>query len=283
MKSQALKAAAFEALHTSPGVFVIPNPWDPGSARILAALGFKALTTTSAGFSRSMGYRDYNAGREKVMAHIRSVAPLVDIPLAADLEDGFGPSPDDCAETIRQAAAAGLVGGSIEDSTGDASDPIFPIDQAAERIKAAAEAARGLPFRFMLCARSENYLAGREDLADTIARLQAYQDAGADVLFAPGLNTSEEVRAVCRSLDRPVNVMRGPRRELLSVAEVGALGVKRISTGALLHAAAMSAMIGAARELAEQGAFTFAGTMIPAGEIDDLLAKGAGARAGNDR
>src|SRR5690606_8069544 len=167
------------ALHKAPGCFVIPNPWDPGSARILAGLGFKALTTTSAGYARSIGFPDYNAGRENVMAHIRALAPAIDIPLAADLEDGFVPKPEDCAETIRQGAEAGLVGGSIEDFTGDRGDPIYPVEQAAERVRAAAEAAKKLPFKFMLCGRAENYLHGRQDLADTIRRLQAYQEAGA--------------------------------------------------------------------------------------------------------
>ena len=274
-KSQAEKAAAFEALHKAPGVFVIPNPWDPGSARLLAGLGFKALTTTSAGYARSIGFPDYNAGRENVMAHIRAMAPMVDVPLAADLEDGFGPKPEDCAETIRQGAEAGLVGGSIEDFTGDRSNPIYGIEAAADRIRAAAEAARKLPFKFMLCARAENYLNGRPDLADTIKRLQAYQEAGADVLFAPGLNTSDEVREVCRAIDRPFNIMKGPRKEQLSVEQVGALGVKRISTGGMMHAVAMSAMIGAAKEMLGPGTFGFAATMTHAAEIDPLLGKGA--------
>lgn len=276
MKTQAEKAAAFEALHTAPGVFVIPNPWDPGSARILAGLGFKALTTTSAGYARSIGFPDYNAGRAAVVAHIRAMAPMIDIPLAADLEDGFGPKPEDCAETIRQGAEAGLVGGSIEDFTGDKADPIHAIEKAADRVRAAAEAARRLPFKFMLCARAENYLHGRADLADTIRRLQAFQEAGADVLFAPGLNTSEEVREVCRSIDRPFNIVRGPRKEQLTVEQVGALGVKRISTGGMMHAVAMSAMIAAGKEMLGPGTFGFTGTMPHAGEIDPLLGKGAG-------
>ncbi len=209
------------------------------------------------------------------MAHIRAIAPMIDVPLAADLEDGFGPAPEDCAETIRHGAEAGLVGGSIEDFTGDRANPIYPIEQAAERIRAAAEAARKLPFKFMLCARAENYLNKREDLSDTIKRLQAYQEAGADVLFAPGLNTSDEVREVCRSIDRPFNIVRGPRKEQLTVAQVGALGVKRISTGGMMHAAAMSAMIGAAKEMLEQGTFEFAKAMPYAAEIDTLLGKGA--------
>ena len=273
MKTQGQKAAEFEALHKAPGCFVIPNPWDPGSARILAGLGFKALTTTSAGYARSIGFPDYNAGRENVMAHIRAMAPAIDIPLAADLEDGFGPKPEDCAETIRQGAAAGLVGGSIEDFTGDRSDPIHAIEKAAERVRAAAEAAAKLPFKFMLCARAENYLHGRQDLGDTIKRLQAYQEAGADVLFAPGLNTSDEVREVCRSIDRPFNIMRGPRKEMLTVEQVAALGVKRISTGGMMHAAAMSAMIGAAKEMAG-GTWEFTKAMPFAAEIDGLLIRG---------
>jgi 2-methylisocitrate lyase-like PEP mutase family enzyme len=273
-KSQAQKAADFEALHQAPGCFVIPNPWDPGSARVLAALGFKALTTTSAGYARSIGVVDYKAGREHVIEHIRDMAPAVDIPLAADLENGFGPRPEDCAETIRQGAAAGLVGGSIADFTGDKSDPIFPIDKAAERVRAAAEAAKKLPFKFMLCARAENYLRGREDLADTIKRLQAYQEAGADVLCAPGLTTSEEIRAVCKSVDRPFNVMRGPRKEMLSVAQLAELGVKRVSLGGFLQAAAMASLIEAARELATGGTFEFTKRMSVAAEIDTLLTKG---------
>lgn len=277
MKTQQQKAADFEALHKQPGCFVIPNPWDPGSARILAALGFKALTTTSAGYARSIGVVDYKAGREHVIEHIRTMAPMVDIPLAADLENGFGPSPKDCAETIRQGAAAGLVGGSIEDFTGDKGDPIFPVEQAAERVRAAAEAATQLPFKFMLCARAENYLRGREDLGDTIKRLQAYQEAGADVLFAPGLATAEEIRMVCKSIDRPFNVMRGPRKETLSVAQLAELGVKRVSLGGFLQAAAMASFIEAAKELATAGTFEFTKRMSAAADIDTLLTKGAGA------
>jgi 2-methylisocitrate lyase-like PEP mutase family enzyme len=242
---------------------------------LLAGLGFKALTTTSAGYARSIGFPDYNAGRENVMAHIRAMTPMVDVPLAADLEDGFGPNPEDCAETIRQGAAAGLVGGSIEDFTGDRSNPIHSIEKAADRIRAAAEAAKKLPFKFMLCARAENYLHGRQDLGDTIKRMQAYQEAGADVLFAPGLNTSDEVREMCRSIDRPFNIVRGPRKETLTVAQVGELGVKRISLGGMMHAVAASAMIGAAKEIAESGTFEFTGSMPFAGEIDALLGKGA--------
>ncbi len=276
MKTQSQKAADFEALHKAPGCFVIPNPWDPGSARLLAALGFKALTTTSAGYARSIGVTDYKAGREHVLEHIRMMAPAVDIPLAADLENGFGDRPQDCADTIRFGAEAGLVGGSIEDFTGDTSSPIYSIERAAERVRAAVEAAKKLPFKFMRCARAVNYLRGRPDLSDTIKRLQAYQEAGADVLFAPGLDTAEEVRTVCKALDKPFNIMRGPRKEVLSVADIAALGVKRISTGGMMHAVATAAMIDAARELATTGTFEFMKRMGSASEIDSLLNKGAG-------
>ena len=275
MKTQAQKAADFEALHKAPGCFVIPNPWDPGSARILAGMGFKALTTTSAGYARSIGVVDYQAGREHVMEHIRAMAPAVDIPLAADLEGGFGHKPEDCAETIRQGAEAGLVGGSIEDFTGDRGDPIYDMAKAAERVRAAAEAAKKLPFKFMLCARAENYLNGRPDLADTIKRLQAYQEAGADVLFSPGLNTADEIRTVCKSLDRPFNIMRGPRQAMLSVAQLGELGVKRVSLGGFLQAAAMTGFINAAKEVAGDGTFEFSKSMVAGSEIDGLLTKGA--------
>jgi 2-methylisocitrate lyase-like PEP mutase family enzyme len=275
MKTQAEKAADFAALHAAPGCFVIPNPWDAGSARLLAGLGFKALTTTSAGYARSLGVTDYQAGREHVLEHIRLMAPATDLPLAADLENGFGHAPQDCADTIRLGAEAGLVGGSIEDATGDPAAPIYDIAAATDRIRAAAEAARALPFKYMLVARAENYLRGRSDLADTIKRLQAYQEAGADVLFAPGLDTSEEVRAVCAAIDRPFNIMRGPRKEMLTVPQIAALGVKRISLGGMMHMAAMSAMIAAAREIAEAGTFSFGAGLVPGGEFDSLLNKGA--------
>jgi 2-methylisocitrate lyase-like PEP mutase family enzyme len=274
MRTQAQKAADFEALHQAPGCFVIPNPWDVGSARILTALGFKALTTTSAGYARSIGVVDYKAGRARVLEHIRAIASAVDIPLAADLEDGFGPRPEDCAETIRLGAEAGLVGGSIEDATGDRARPIYDIQEAADRVRAAAEAARKLKFKFMLVGRAENHLHGRADLADTIQRLQAYQEAGADVLFAPGLTTADEVRTVCKALDRPVNVMRGPRKELMSITQLAALGVKRVSLGPLLQAAAMTGFISAAKELAQGGTFEFSKTLLPGAEIDELLGRG---------
>jgi 2-methylisocitrate lyase-like PEP mutase family enzyme len=273
MKTQAEKAAEFAALHAAPGCFVIPNPWDAGSARILAALGFKALTTTSAGFARSTGVKDYGVTRALVVEHARALCAATDLPIAADLEDGFGWKPEDCARTIREGAAAGLVGGSIEDWTGDASHPIYAIEAAADRIRAAAEAARALPFKFMLVARAENHLRGITDLKDTIKRLQTYQEAGADVLFAPGVATSDELRTLCSSVDRPVNILRGPRESMLSVAEVGRLGVKRISVGNLLHSAAMTGFLAAAREMLE-GTFNFSTGVVSGRELDQLLMAG---------
>ncbi|MBW8735017.1 MAG: isocitrate lyase/phosphoenolpyruvate mutase family protein [Asticcacaulis sp.] len=272
MSTQAEKAAVFAALHQQ-GCFVIPNPWDRGSARLLAALGFHALTTTSAGYARSLGVADYNAGREHVLTHIRDLAPATDLPLAADLENGFGHRPDDCAETIRLSADAGLVGGSIEDASGDDARPIYDIAHAAERIQAAAEAAKALPFPFMLVARCENYLHGRRDLKDTIARLQAYQEAGADVLYAPGVSTAEEIGAICRAVDKPVNVLGGLGAHPLSVPELAALGVRRVSLGSLLHSQAMTAFVRAAEEV-KAGGFGFVSSLVPGSEFDQLLEAG---------
>lgn len=275
MKTQAVKAVEFAALHES-GCFVIPNPWDIGSARILAGLGFKALTTTSAGFARSNGVPDYNVTRDMLIDHIRALSRATDLPLAADLENGFGHRPEDCAETIRLGAAAGLVGGSIEDFTGDSNDRFYGIEAAADRIRAAAEAARALPYRFMLVARAENYLHGHSDLADTIRRLQAYQEAGADVLYAPCLTTAEDIRAVVSSVDRPVNVLAGCGGVTGSVAGLEALGVRRISVGSWFHSAAMTGFIQAAKEVLD-GGFGFAGSVVPGSELNRLLKEGSAA------
>jgi 2-methylisocitrate lyase-like PEP mutase family enzyme len=275
MKTQAVKAVEFAALHES-GCFVIPNPWDIGSARILAGLGFKALTTTSAGFARSNGVPDYNVTRDMLIDHIRALSRATDLPLAADLENGFGHRPEDCAETIRLGAAAGLVGGSIEDFTGDSNDRFYGIEAAADRIRAAAEAARALPYRFMLVARAENYLHGHNDLADTIRRLQAYQEAGADVLYAPCLATAQDIRAVVSSVDRPVNVLAGCGGVTESVAGLEALGVRRISVGSWFHSAAMTGFIQAAKEVLD-GGFGFAGSVVPGSELNRLLKEGSAA------
>jgi 2-methylisocitrate lyase-like PEP mutase family enzyme len=274
MKTQAQKAADFVALHAAPGAFVAPNPWDPGSARILAGLGFKALTTTSSGYARSVGVLDHKAGRDNVLAHIRAMVAAVDLPISADLENGFGRDPETVAETIRLAAASGLVGGSIEDATGDPNNPIFEIAHAADRMRAASEAARQLGFRFMLTGRTDNFLHGRSDLADAIRRLQAYQEAGADVLLATGLPTAEAIRSIVASVDRPVHVLIGPRDRLLTVAGLGEIGVKRISVGGALASAGYSGLIRAARELAD-GSLDWTRSVITVGEIDDLIARGA--------
>jgi 2-methylisocitrate lyase-like PEP mutase family enzyme len=275
MKSQADRAADFAALHAAPGAFVAPNPWDPGSARILAGLGFQALTTTSSGYARSIGVTDHEAGRDNVLAHVRALVAAVDLPISADLENGFGRDPETVAETIRLGAASGLVGGSIEDATGDEGDPIFEVARAADRIRAAAEAAHRLPFRFLLTGRTDVYLHGRSDLADAIRRLQAYQEAGADVLLATGLPTADAIRSVVACVDRPVHVLIGPRDRLLTVAELAEMGVKRISVGGALASAALSGLIRAARELAE-GSLEWATRAVPGREIDALLRRGAG-------
>lgn len=276
--SQNDKAVAFRKLHEAPGVFIIPNPWDAGSARLLQHLGFKALATTSAGLAFSLAKPDgANAvTRAETMANARAIVDVTDLPVAGDLENGFGDAPEACAETIRQAAAAGLVGGSIEDSTGRPDDPIHSVEAAAERIRAAAAASHELPFPFMLAARSENYLHGRPDLKDTIRRLQAYQEAGADVLFAPGLRTAEDIRAVTTSVDRPVNAVMELSGVKLTAKQLGDLGVKRISVGGSLACAALGAFLRAARELAEHGTFTYADQAVPHSEVNALFSKPRG-------
>ena len=238
MTTQTEKARQFQSYHAAGEAFIIPNPWDIGTARLLALAGFKALATSSAGYAFSRGLPDNAIGRAQMMVHLAEIAGATDLPVSADLENGFGDAPEDCAETILQAAAAGVVGGSIEDSTGRADEPIYPFEAAVERVRAAVEAARTLPFPFTLTARAENYLVGRPDLDDTIRRLQGYQEAGADVLYAPGLKTREEIAAVVSSLDRPVNVLMGLQGVLLSFEDLQALGVRRVSVGGSLARAA---------------------------------------------
>jgi 2-methylisocitrate lyase-like PEP mutase family enzyme len=258
MLTQSEKGQTFQKLHQRDGAFIIPNPWDVGSARILAKLGFEALATTSAGFAFSTGQRDNTVSRDRVMEHISALASAIDLPVSADLENGFGDAPEVAAETIRLAAAAGVVGGSIEDATGRSADPIYDIGHAKDRVRAAVEAAHSLPFAFTLTGRAENYLHGCPDLKDTIARLQAYQEAGADVLYAPGLTTKDDISAVVSSLDHPVNVVMGLRGVQLDLATLSAMGVKRISVGSALCRVALGAFLRAAREMLEQGTFTFA-------------------------
>ena len=275
------KAARFVALHAGPGAFVIPNPWDAGTARILTSLGFEALTTTSAGLAFTLGRRDGTGAvtRDDTLANARAIVDATDLPVAADLENGFGDAPEIVAETIRLAGAeAGLVGGSIEDSTGDPGRPIYDFQHAVERMTAAVEAARALPFPFVLVGRAENFLHGRADLDDTIRRLQAFEAAGADALYAPGLRTPEEIRTVCASVTRPVNVLADARNASLTVAGLAALGVRRVSLGSALSRAALGAFLRAAREVREHGTFRFAEAALPYGEASDLVS-GAGRRS----
>ena len=273
MATQAEKGKAFRALHERDRAFVIPNPWDIGTARLLAHLGFEALATTSMGFAFSNGQRDNTPTRDEAIAHCRAIASSTDLPVNADLENGFGDAPEAAAETIRLAAASGVVGGSIEDATGRADHPIYELAHAADRVRAAVAAARSLPFPFTLTARAENYLHGRPDLKDTVARLQAYQEAGADVLYAPALATKEDIATVVRSVDRPVNVVMGLRGVQLSVADLSALGVKRISVGSALCRAALGAFLRAAREMREQGTFNFAKDAASAQEITAMFSR----------
>jgi 2-methylisocitrate lyase-like PEP mutase family enzyme len=256
--NQLEKGIAFRALHQRESAFIIPNPYDAGTARILAYLGYEALATTSAGYAFTVGQRDNTISREQMMAHVAAIATATPLPVSADLEHGFGDDPETVAETIRLGAEAGLVGGSIEDSTKRPDDPIYELGEATDRIRAAAEAAHSLPFPFTLTARAENYLVGRPDLADTIRRLQAYQEAGADVLYAPALKTREDIATVVRSVDRPVNVLMGLPDVRLSVSDLSSLGVKRISVGSGLARAALGAFLRAANEMREHGTFTFA-------------------------
>jgi 2-methylisocitrate lyase-like PEP mutase family enzyme len=261
----------FRALHHRDRAFIIPNPWDAGTARLLAILGFEALATTSAGYAFSMGRPDNTTSRQEMMAHVASICAATGLPVNGDLENGFGDTPEDAAETIRQGAQAGLAGGSIEDSTQRPDDPIYALELAVERIRAAAEAARRTDF--VLTARCENYLVGRADLRDTIRRLQAYQEAGADVLYAPGLTSKEEIGEVVRSVDRPVNVVMGLQGSSLTAAELSDLGVKRISVGSALSRAALGAFLQAAKEMRDHGSFTFADEAVSYREISGLLAQ----------
>jgi 2-methylisocitrate lyase-like PEP mutase family enzyme len=272
MNTQADKARTFRALHERKGTFIIPNPWDIGSAKILAHLGFEALATTSMGFAFSIGQRDNCVDRSQVIAHVAAIATATDLPVSADLENGFGGSPEIAAETIRLAAQAGAVGGSIEDSTNRPDSPIYDFKHSVDRVKAAVAAARSQSFPFTLTARAENYLHGRADLADTIKRLKAYQDAGADVLYAPGLRTKEDIAAVVSSVNRPVNVLMGLQGVLLSVADLSALGAKRISVGSALARAALGAFMRAAKEMREQGTFTFSNDAAKSADVTAIFA-----------
>jgi 2-methylisocitrate lyase-like PEP mutase family enzyme len=256
---QSEKAAAFRALHEGPGAFVIPNPYDVGTARILAGLGFAALATTSAGCAFSLGRRDGAITQGEALAHAKAIVAATPLPVSADLENGFGDAPEAAALTVKLAAEAGLVGCSIEDASGDPDRPIYEFSQAVERITAAVEAARSLSFPFTLTARAENLLHGRPDLDDTIRCLQAFEAAGADVLYAPGLREVEPIRRVCGALTKPVNVLAGVGPKPLSVEQLAAAGVRRISLGSALSRVALGAFLDAAREIEAAGTFGFMG------------------------
>ncbi len=271
MSDQQQKYQRLKSLHAQDQAFVIPNAWDAGSARLLESLGFEALATTSAGYAFSKGKRDSIAGlsRDELLANAAEIVAATDLPVSADLEDGFGVTPEICAQTIRMASKLGLVGGSIEDATGDPTSPIYDIDQSVERIQAAAEAAAGLPF--ILTARAENYLWGKPDLNDTIKRLQAFSEAGADVLYAPGLPDIAAIRTVCAAVDKPVNVLMGLQGNTYSVEELSEAGVRRISVGGSFARAAIGALMRAAEEVRTCGTFTYAAEAIPDSVVSKLM------------
>ena len=268
MSDQNQKAIAFRALHTRSGAFVIPNPWDAGTAKILTHLGFEALATTSAGLAFSLGRSDGAAGREETLANAKAIVQATHLPVAADLENGFGEAPEKAAETIRLAIGVGLAGGSIEDASGDSTKPIYDFNLAVERIAAVVEAVRGQDIPFMLAARAENFLHGRADLEDTIKRLQAFEKAGADVLYAPGLPSLKAIKEVCSAVTRPVNVLAGPAFTLKQLEDAG---VKRVSVGSALCLSALAAFAKSAHEIKDFGTFNFAKDAFPFGEINKLM------------
>ena len=276
MSSQTTRAETFAALHRRNAIFAIPNPWDAGSAKLLAALGFEALATTSAGLAFALGKPD-GAGevtRDETLANARAIVEATALPVSADLENGFGDEPQACADTIRGAAAVGLVGGSIEDATGSEAAPIYALDVAVDRVKAAAAAARELPFPFMLTARAENFLHGVADLDDTIRRLQAFAEAGADVLFAPGLTSLDDIATVVRAVaPKPVNAIMGLAGKTLSLAMLEDVGVRRVSVGSSLARAAYGEFLRAAQEIRRKGTFGYANHAPPYAELNALFAR----------
>jgi 2-methylisocitrate lyase-like PEP mutase family enzyme len=271
MTTQNEKAETFHRLHEKGSCFVIPNLWDQGSARLLEHLGFKALASSSAGFAFSLAKSDLSISKASLMAHLGAVCQCTSLPVSADLQNGFGNDPEDVATTIVQASKTGIVGGSIEDASGDEGNPIYPLELAAERIRQAAVAARSLGFKFTLTARAENHLYGRQDLADTIRRLQAYQEAGADVLFAPGIKSPEEISQIIRSIDRPLNVLVGMPGMRLNVPQLQDLGVARISLGGSLARAAYGAMLQAAAEIQTKGTFDYTMRAVSGKELNGIF------------
>src|SRR5213083_844145 len=269
MKTQAQRADAFRALHERPGAFIIPNPWDAGTAKLLASLGFEALATTSLGLSNTLGRVDgtNTVSRAEVLANCRAISKATDLPVNADLENGYADEPRAAAEMIRLAGEAGVVGGSIEDATGDASRPIYDFALAVERVQAAVEVARSLPFRFMLTARAENMIQGRLDLDDTIKRLQAFEKAGADVLYAPGLRDLATMRTVVQAIGKPLNVVMSAADPSLTAAQMEAVGVKRLSVGGALSRLALAAFMKGAREMKEKRGFTWMNDTLPSRDL----------------
>jgi len=272
-RTQEHKARVFQALHERPGCFVIPNAWDIGTTRLLAGMGFEAIGTTSAGLAFSLGRRDGEGAlaRDEVLANAQAIVAATHLPVSGDLENGFDRSPEGVAETITLAAKVGLVGGLIEDATGTPADPIYDFELAVDRVRAAVESARRLPFPFLVTARAENFLYGRPDLNDTIHRLQAFQDVGADVLYAPGLRSREDISTVVRSIDRPLNVVMGLKGVTLSIAELVAIGVKRVSLGSTLKRAALGEFLRAAREIMDHGSFSFAEDAVSFDELNAMF------------
>jgi len=269
--TQSEQAERFRALHERAGTFVIPNVWDGASAAVLAGMGFEALATSSSAAAATLGKLDGELTRGEALAHARVIVAAGGLPVSADLEQGFGDAPEAVADTVRQAAQAGLVGGSIEDASGDPRTPIYDFELAVERVAAAVVAARALPFRFMLTARTENYLHGRADLDDTVRRLQAFERAGADVLFAPGLPDLAAVRTVCGALRKPVNFMVGIRGASFSVAELAAAGVRRISLSTSLYRAAVTGLYAAAREVRDSGTFGYLETIMSGKDLAGFI------------
>jgi 2-methylisocitrate lyase-like PEP mutase family enzyme len=272
MPAQADKARAFAALHKRDRAFIIPNPWDAGTTRLLELLGFEAVATTSAGYAYTLGKPDGAMGRDTMLEHAATIVAATDLPVSADMENGYGDSPEEVAETVRLAAATGLAGCSIEDVPQGRDAGPYDISFAAERIRAAASVVRSLGFPFVLTARAENFIVGRPDLADTVARLQAFAEAGADVVFAPGLTSERDIAEAVKSVDRPVNVILGLRGSKLTLETLSSLGVKRVSVGSSLSRAALGAFLRAARELRNQGTFSFADDAVPYSEINGMFA-----------
>ena len=270
MATQAEKAERFVALHRREGAFVIPNPWDIGSARLLAGFGFEALATTSAGFANALGRLDGEVTREDVIEHCRQLSSATDLPVSADLENCFADDPEEAAATLLLAARAGVVGGSIEDYTGDPANPVYEFGLAVERVQAAAEAVRSLDFPFTLTARAENLIRGRQDLDDTVRRLQAFEAAGADVLYAPGLRTLDEVRLLKGALRKPLNVL-GPMLKGVTLAQLADAGAKRVSTGGALARAAVTALLRAGAEMLDRGSFDWTSDLESSADVGRLL------------